>query len=76
MKPKTLLGHVLSVLNQWPKSNSAVEHEHVWLKRNGKLLPFAFTKDQLDTAHERAMSNQEDIPRLKRSILQLLFSRT
>ncbi len=63
---KARLGHITAVQNKDRAFGSAPVYEPVWLVRDGKTLPFAFTKDQLDDAHRRALANQEDMPQLKK----------
>lgn len=66
------LGHIKTVVNEKRKFGSNVNYYATYIKFKGDTCSVLFTLDELKTAIGRIRMNPEDMPKLKKSWLQML----
>lgn len=64
------LGELKIVPNKQRKFGSNGNYYTVWIKRGVIAVPYAFTEEEINNAHNRALANKEDMPKLKNAWFQ------
>lgn len=67
------LGHLKPVTNSERKFGSALTYYVTYVKDHTGIHPILLTRDAYNDALQRARLNSEDIPKLRKSLFQMIF---